>query len=520
MCRAALPIVLAIGLEACARTPPPAVAANPGPTPAQRLASADALVRAGCLDCLIAAYAEYDQLRTLTSAADAATAGAIRSAALIAVRERELGMVDEGYLQRARAVLTGSTNQASWLPVLLDIIDVLPAGAFTRAPLNDIDLDRMRVLRVNGEAWSAQLREVAPIDELGAYVWLAFACGSGEGKDLSVSQLGAPVATFRETPLIGFRRATCRGIDAEPLEALLTRDSRFVEAKYFLGRHDVALLAVGTDKLEDADRQFADAYAWRSMWPALTQSIANLAMTVEEFDRASAFYDRTLDAEPHAVDALLGKARALTYQGRGLEAIATLDRLMAERWYLGDARYWRALNLFMLERYDEAWRDIEDAAKLLINADVPKLAGRIAYSRHEPDVSRARFEVARERNPQDCETGFYLGVVLAEQRAWPRTAEVLVATASCLEDAEHGYQHEIVKIRASQEPPARQAAKIARREQYIANGRRQMATSWFDIAVAYYNLANKSEARQFAEKVIDDEQFGERARELLSRLGK
>ena len=43
-----------------------------------------------------------------------------------------------------------------------------------------------------------------------------------------------------------------------------------------------------------------------------------------------------------------------------------------------------------------------------------------------------------------------------------------------------------------------------------------LATSWFNIAVAYYNLSRKAEARQFAEKVADDEQFGERAREILS----
>ena len=44
------------------------------------------------------------------------------------------------------------------------------------------------------------------------------------------------------------------------------------------------------------------------------------------------------------------------------------------------------------------------------------------------------------------------------------------------------------------------------------------ATSWFDLAVASYNLSRKAEARQFAEKVADDEQFGERARDLLMRL--
>ena len=45
-----------------------------------------------------------------------------------------------------------------------------------------------------------------------------------------------------------------------------------------------------------------------------------------------------------------------------------------------------------------------------------------------------------------------------------------------------------------------------------------MATSWFNTAVACYNLSRKAEARQYAEKVAADEQFGDRARELLSRL--
>ena len=45
-----------------------------------------------------------------------------------------------------------------------------------------------------------------------------------------------------------------------------------------------------------------------------------------------------------------------------------------------------------------------------------------------------------------------------------------------------------------------------------------MATSWFNIAVAYYNLARKDDARQYAEKLAADDQFGDRARDLLSRL--
>ena len=514
-------LLLVLTVSACSRPPlrPVTAAAPPPPTPAQRLASADELVREGCLDCLIDAFGQFDLLRTMPSAAEIGTAGAVRSAALIALRQRELGMSDEGYGQRARSLLIGSSNQPAWLRMVLDIVDVLPAGGVMRTPTSDVDLDRSRSLRLNHDAWRDTLRDLAPASEFNAYVWLSFACAS-EGRDVTRDAIFAPTAAFKDAPLIAFRRATCRSLGPETMRELLAGDPRFVETKYYLGSYDVSLLVTGQDKLDEADHLFDEAYAWRPEWPALTQSIANIAMTVEEFERAALFYDRTLSLEPHAVDALLGKARAQTYLGQSVEAIATLDTLLLERWFVGDARYWRALNESELERNDEAWTDVELAAKLLVNAEVPKLAGLIAYRRHELDVSREKFEQSRTRNPRDCETGYYLGVVLAEQRAWPRTAEVLKQTADCLQGAEIAYMQEIAAIRASADPPERQAAKIARREQYIAKGRRYLATSWFDIAVAYYNLSKPAQARQFAEKVADDEQFGERAKEILARLAK
>ncbi len=512
-------MLFAVALSACARTPPPA--APTAPTVVQRLAAADVLVREGCLDCLVAAYGQYDTLRSLPGGAEEGTAGAIRTAALIAVRERELGMADEGYLEKARMLLAGDLSQPAWVATALSVIAALPAGgAPTGAITSDEGLERSRVMRANFETWSSVLRDRAPVDELASYVWLALACTSGDARTLTLDTIVEPTSTFSGAALIAFRRATCRNVSADALQSLLTQDPRFIEVQFYLGRRDVALLVSGQDKLDDAERAFDAAFDWHPAWPALTQAIANLAMTLEEFGRAAVFYDHTLSIEPHFADALLGKARALTYLGRSLDAIATVDQLMAERWFLGDAHFWRALNLYELERYDEAWTDIEAAAKLLVNAEVPKLAGRIAYSRHQLDVSRAKFEESHERKPDDCEAGYYLGVVLAELREWPRTATVLVDTATCLAEAERGYEADIAKITASSEPPARRESKIARRRQYIANGRRQMATAWFDTAIAYYNLSRRDEARAFAEKVVDDEQFGVRARELLSRLGK
>ncbi len=511
-------MLVAVALSACGRTPPPATPI--APTVAQ-LAAADVLVREGCLDCLVAAYGQYDVLRTLPGGAEQGTAGAIRSAALIAVRERELGMADERYLEKARMLLAGDASQPAWMATALSVIDALPTGgAPTGAITSDEGLERSRVMRANMQTWSSVLRDRAPVDELASYVWLALSCTNGDARTLTLDAIVEPTSTFSSAPLIAFRRATCRTVSAEALQAILTRDPRFVEVQFYLGRRDVALLVSGQDKLEDAERAFDAAFAWHPAWPALTQAIANLAMTLEDFDRAVTFYDHTLSIEPHSADALLGKARALTYVGRSLDAIATVDQLMAERWFLGDAHFWRALNLYELQRYDEAWTDIEAAAKLLVNAEVPKLAGRIAYSRHQLEVSHAKFEESHQRKPADCETGYYLGLVLAELREWPRTATVLIDTAACLTDAEHGYEADIAKIAASSEPQARKESKIGRRQQYIASGRRQMATAWFDTAIAYYNLSRREDARTYAAKVADDEQFGERARELLSRLGK
>jgi len=480
-----------------------------------QLAAADRLVRAGCLDCLVAAYEAFDALRSTSSVADAATAGAIRAAALVALRQRELGMVDQGYLANARALVSGHANLPAFLPHVLDVIDALPSASIGAGhPTSDADLTKMATLRANRGAWTDMLRGAAGVDEAAAYTWLSFMCNATEARAMTREDLFVPVSTFSEAPLIAYREATCRGVvEPQRLQALAAADARFAEVDYFLG-----LLEVGRRKLNDADTWFLKAYAWHPQWPALTMTMANDAMTAEEFESALNLYDTTLGYEAHAVDALVGKVRALTYLGRNADAIATVDTLLTERWYVGDARYWRAVNEAQLERYDDAWADVEAAAKLLINAEVPKLAGIIAYRRGELDVARAKFDESRGRHADDCETGFYLGVVLAEQRAWERSASVLVETSGCLERGENALKEAIATIGASTDPPERKAKQIARREQQIAAGRRMMATSWFNTAVAYFSLSRGADAREYAQRVVDDTQFGARAREILLRL--
>src|SRR4029077_2974192 len=97
---------------------------------------------------------------------------------------------------------------------------------------------------------------------------------------------------------------------------------------YFL-----ALRATLGGKIDEAIDRLEIAYDWKPRWPGVTNSLANTYFTIEEFDRAVDFFDRTLAVLPSFPDALLGKVKALTYLGRYSDALATVDRLLAlEHW--------------------------------------------------------------------------------------------------------------------------------------------------------------------------------------------
>ena len=189
LCRGASGCVLAAFiLSGCASSKPVVLPSAPGPSPLARLAAADAQVRAGCFDCLVSAFQQYDNLRSVATVADAASVGAARAAALLAIRERELGTPDSGYLARAREIVAATPRAPATLGALLDIVDTLPVrGAVTQVP-DDVALLRNQTALQNRELWTAQLRAHANDDALSAYVWLAFNCAYRSSIEHAVAQ--------------------------------------------------------------------------------------------------------------------------------------------------------------------------------------------------------------------------------------------------------------------------------------------------------------------------------------------
>jgi tetratricopeptide (TPR) repeat protein len=485
------------------------VARHPGASPAgavtERLAAADRLLRDGCFDCFAAAYQQYDTLQRDPAIRSQAAAGAAEAAILMAIREAELGIPAGPH-----RALAHSIADAAWSP-LLEIADALPASP--RAT-SERELARRQLAYRNRQVFIERLRAGADESAASAYLWVAFNCSYGDSGEPSLERWLAAVPAWRDSPLIRYRAATCRGQDVDDLEALMRADPRFIEIHYAVGLH-----ALAEQKFDPAIEHFRALYDSRPEWPVVPEALAAAYFAVEDFAEALTFFDRTLELSPDSPDALLGRARTLTHLGRYADAIASLNELVAAgRWFVGDARYWRAFGETQLARFDEAWADVEEAARYLVNADVPKLAGIIAFRRRQFDVARARLENARRRNGKDCETAYQLGLVLSEQRNWTDAATVLDQASACFDTDDRQLADEIARLRTSDTPTSRRDQQIARRERQLATNARMRATSWFNSAVAFFYLARPEEAKQYAERVAGDEQLGARARALLSRL--
>jgi len=309
-----LPLVLALTLVAggC-RAARPAVATQPTPPVdvSARLTEADGLVEAGCFDCLRDALSKYQAIRGLAGAPaagiDEATAGAVRAAGLLAIRQRELGMIDDGYLAVAKDLLAQRSCGADGcqgVSQVLDIVDLLPtrsAGVIMRVPGSDAEVERLQQYVRNRPAWLARLRDAAGQDALTAYAWLAFICGTADGIRMRLDDVLAPVGAMKDLPLLLFKQAGCFGLDRTKLEAVMTRDPRFIEVTFLLGQ-----LTGGQRLLDEAEAFYEQAYAWHPRWPILTLSPGLGPVKV----RVGSPGVSTYGYRPEIVDATTGEAVA------------------------------------------------------------------------------------------------------------------------------------------------------------------------------------------------------------------
>jgi hypothetical protein len=195
---------------------------------------------------------------------------------------------------------------------------------------------------------------------------------------------------------------------------------------------------------------------------------------------------------PTQRDAMLGRVICLTYLKRPQEAIDAATRMLdLGTWLIGDALYWRAWNEYQLEAMDRAWEDVERATALVNNTNVYTLGGLVAYARRELDPARDRFERASQMDAANCDALSYLGIVRAEQDAWPAAADAFSSATTCATTAAEKAARDLAHLERSDQPEEFKLRQAAEFRVIIADAETQAATAAYNAGNAYARAGHR-----------------------------
>lgn len=466
-------------------------AAPPAPaTPLPDLTAADQLADEGCYRCLGEAFAIAERLADSTRM--------FRTALLLAMREKELGLEATPWLDRARALATPDTR------VYLDIVSSLPWTSVAGAP--DFE-PPARPSQATVDAWTALLKEPGRTSPLERYMRLALSCRRpGDAPDASV---------IVDRPLLQYRLGACTSAERGLLDTVLTQSPRFAEAGFLIARYESLDRSAVAPQISRALPLLLMAHETLPESPLITVTLANTWRARSEYARALALYDEALARRPTQRDALLGRAMTLTYLGRAPEAIAAATTMIElGTWYMGDAYYWRAWNLYNTGPLDAAAADVVEAKRFQNGYALLTLSGMIAYDQTRPADARGDFETAYRQNRGNCPAIWYLGVLDIDARLWGPARDRFIIATMCYRDAATAAEEEAAQLSADLSPEARtqQTEDYARR---IADARRQEARSALNVALLSTQLGDRARATEFARVAVEHPFTRERAQAVL-----
>jgi len=477
-------------------------------TPADPLAAvaaaADADASAGCYRCLERALAGYERL--LSERPDvAAGRQAYRVAVQLAVRDRLLGLYPAPH-ERAPARLRayGAPDDVA------DAEAVLPVVAWRRGTLGvnvgfGVSRDALPALRArraalearaDADPWAAELL----LALVGSQPWVALE----EGQRIAgrVTPGLDPDVWWRRHPddraLTFMRLVMLRETVIEDWRLLQSHDLQFEEVEAFIGDQELlrGRLVSAEEALATSLQAFPDMLASAALRADIRQQMEDYALALELYDVALARYDEHREA-------LLGRMRVLGFLQRHEEALVVADRLMTlGQWYQGEARYWKAWNLFQLRRIDEARVSLDEARRLLVNADVHYLGGVIAFRQQRPGDALRDFDAALELEARYCEAHFDRAAIRLIQQEWGAASSGFDEAFACHSARTAQLEQRLADARDARLPDDARAALMARREQALRDHHHQRAWARYNAAVAHANLGALDAARQRIDEAL------------------
>ena len=465
------------------------------------LGAADALVQQGCYGCLEDALGIYERVAAGPPFIPEATRGAFRTAVLLLLRAKELGLPQEPAQRRAESW----AERVMPPPVVARVpVEPTPAQYLAAAHLVHGELsglmpeERERLSRDRRAAWPADgtvpaarsaLSPFVGSDMLAQYIAVAVDCEDARARQ-AVNH--ADVLARYPYPLMRFRLTLC-GIRALAFEPIRQGDPRWVDTFFFEGRHEMTrgpAIDVGR-----AAELFAAAHAAFPGSVAITLALGNARNALEEHEPALALFDRILAESPTHRDALLGRLLSLSYLKRHYDAIRAATRMVdLGTYHMGDAYYWRAWNRYQVHELPAAWSDVEHASKLMVNTAVHTLAGFIAYAQRELAVAVDRLDRAYRLDRTNCEAVWTEGMVHVDTQDWALASARFILAVDCFAADAQAARESIAVTEASAWAAAVKVRRIATAQKRAETSEHRRAQSAFNAASSYLRLARKADA--------------------------
>ncbi len=481
----------------------------------RRIAAAAADASRGDYVSLKSAFAAYGDLYAVKALRARVASAYFRTALLLDLRAKDLGIASPAPMNRAYAVWKETPGLAGLKSYLVHVAEVPLTGGFAQLMIDQELLPGLKPAPGEMKSLQESLAKSAQTDETAAVV--LFTHRSRYGRFGAGDENPAPIAArFPASPSLRYLAALYPEEDTEKLRGFLDENPGFHEAAFHLGK---ATIAGG--QLLTAEKLLLGATGAIPESPQIPLILGSLYFATEEFERSLEFFDRALALSPESRDGLLGRALALNYLGRPAESLAVCERMIGLGFYLiGEANYWKARDLQDLKRNEEALAAADEAKSRLGNAEVNALAGTIGLDLGLWDRAEADFRAALGFDAGHVDALIGMGRVSGHRGKWMESGDFFATAHQKLVKAVDGLRQKIADIEKAAMPADRKARMKARKLGQIEIALDAGATAALHAAASYESAGDPAVAAEWAARAADRPSVKPQADEMLKRLRK
>jgi len=475
------------------------------------------LYAAGSYSCLKDAYDIYEKLLAVPFERDVTAEKLLKTALLLSLRVKELGIVDNTFLRRAEELIATYPHLKKF-ESYLKFTSCIPysikgiAGGFLDISPNLSEYYNW--LKTTIKPLHQEIKTNAETTEFHAYMYITF-YAAFPYLIREKYELSPFLDLFPESTIIKYRLALYYDKDRDSLESVLEEEPRFAEVHLFLGES-----AYEGKKLLTAERHFRKAYDIIPDSLSILIYLAGIHFALEEYDESIGFYEDALRLAPEYREALLGKAICLGYMGKHEYAILVLNKLIEMgQYYMGEAHFWLAWNQNELEQIEDAQRNVKKTEDYLVgDVGVLALQGVIAYKLGKLNEAEAYLKQALILQNNHCESIYYMAKIDVLREDWENSGTHYEKAGFCYSGQERTLDVRIEEIEKSPMSIERKAKLILRKRAQLRKTALTKATCFYNGAAAYFNCGLENKALVFAAYAAQDEAFAVKAEELIKKI--